>query len=95
MHKEHDPLEQLAAAAGRVCAGDGIETIRRTGMYAYLQSTIAQADMQAIINLLISQNILSREQINRAIDDARLKRYEQLSGSASAVLMQAPTTKTQ
>jgi hypothetical protein len=95
MHKDHDPLVQLAAAAGRVCSGDSVESIRKTASYAYLQSTITQADTQAIIDVLIQKNIVSREIIDRALNDARLKRYEQLSGSASAVLMPAPTTKTQ
>jgi hypothetical protein len=95
MHKDHDPLEQLAAAAGRVCSGNSTESMRKAAYYGYLQATIAQADTQAIINLLLHHLGVPREQIDRALDDARRKRYEQLSGSASAVLTPAPTTKPQ
>jgi hypothetical protein len=90
MHKDHDPIEQLAAATGRVVSNT---SVAKTAGIAYLQSTITQAGLQALVDILIQKGVVSREGMNAALNDQYLKRYEQLSGTNGSILTAAPTAK--
>lgn len=87
---DYNPMEQFAAALGRVVSNSHPE---RCAAMAYLQASLAQAACQGLINLIMSKNILSREEIQRALDASYDERFKQLSGSNAAVIMPAPTTK--
>lgn len=85
-----DALIQLSAALGRVVSNSRPE---KTAALAYLQASLAQTAVQALIDLLRNQNVISREQIEKALNHAYNERYKQLAGSQSAVLMPGPTAK--
>lgn len=89
-NQDYDPCQQLAAAIGRVVSGSRTE---RVAGIAYLQATLAQAAVQALIDLLKQQNIISQEQIQRALDDAYNDRFRQLSGSNGVLAAPAPTAR--
>lgn len=88
----YDPAEQLAAALGRVVSNTRQEKV--AGM-AYLQAALAQAAVQALIDLLRHKNIFSKEEIDRALSRAYEERFKQLSGSNGAILMPTPMTRQQ
>jgi len=88
--KSYDPMEQLSAALGRVCTNTRVE---RLAALAYLQASLAQAATQGLINLIMTKNILSREEIERAMNAAYDERYKQLAGTHTAEMLPAPTTR--
>lgn len=85
-----DALHQLSAALGRVVSNSRPE---RVAQLAYLQASLAQTAVQALITLLVNQNVISREQMDKALTHAYHERYKQLAGSQSAVLMPGPSAK--
>jgi hypothetical protein len=86
----YDPCEQLAAALGRVTANTRTEKV---AAMAYLQASLAQAAVQALIDLLRQQNVISQERIQEALNDAYDTRFKQLSGSNGAVVLPHPTAR--
>jgi hypothetical protein len=92
MHKEHDPLIQLSEATGRVVGNTSVSKVAAIG---YLQSTITQAGLQALVDILIQKGVVSREAMNAALNEQYYRRYEQLSGSNGAIVGAAPSAKAQ
>lgn len=88
----YDPCEQLAAALGRVISQSRVE---RVAAMAYLQASLAQSAVQALIDLLRNQNFISQEQIQRALNQAYDDRFKQLSGSNGVTVGAAPSAKRQ
>lgn len=85
-----EPIIQLSEALGRVISNSRTE---KAAAYAYLQASLSQCAIQALIDLLQNQNVISREQIQRALDHAYTERFKQLSGSNGVVAGVAPSTR--
>jgi hypothetical protein len=89
---EAEAIQQLTAAAGRVCGATRVEKI---AAYAYLQATLAQAANQALINLLKQHNVVSDGELSRHLARAYEDRFKQLSGANGAILTPAPQVRPQ
>lgn|GEM_PF-5881420 len=88
MTNKTDPCEQLAATLGRVISNSRVENV---AAMSYLQASLAQCAVQALIDLLRNQNVISQEQIQRALDHAYKERFEQLAGSQGVIAGAAPS----
>jgi hypothetical protein len=89
---ESEALQQLSAAAGRVV---GATKTEKVAAYAYLQATLANAALQAVINLLKQHNIIGDAELSRMLADCYEDRFKQVSGASGAVLTPAPQVRTQ
>lgn len=89
---ESEALQQLAAACGRVVGNTRVEKV---AAFAYLQATLANAALQAVIDLLKQHNVVTDSELSRHLARAYEARFKELSGANGAILTPAPQVRPQ
>lgn len=87
---DHDPLKQLTYAIQRVATNTRTENLAAT---AYAQALTAQAAIQAVIDILRNQNVISEDALRRALNHNYDLHFQRLSGANGAQPTPAPQVK--